>query len=371
MLRYQFWGFVLFTFALYAKNLVEGGDASNVALGLSGGGGLLGGALGLILAQTWKDRVPPIRMLLGSMVLLGIGTVVFGFPVSLAGSRRCCSSGSSRSSSARSRRTRSCSRRCRTTSGGARSRCSTSRTTSGSSCPALILSFVWVENDPSQVRTILVVSGAVFLVLTALVWRWSRSIRDAFAPQDDLVGTGRSRWSAFPHPIRWPRPPSTSATSPVSSATTTRPRSRRDRRGLARGDPERRRPRRERPEPDEWSVLECLGHVTDSELVVASRYRWIRRARTSRRRRIRPGPVVVDRPSTTVEDDPEALLVTFEALPAANLALWARSSDQDRRASATTRSAGPRATTLTSAMLPARHRFHLDSRPGARSRRSV
>ena len=37
MLRYQFWGFVLFTFALYAKNLVEGGDASSVALGLSGG----------------------------------------------------------------------------------------------------------------------------------------------------------------------------------------------------------------------------------------------------------------------------------------------------------------------------------------------
>jgi sugar phosphate permease len=53
--------------------------------------------------------------------------------------------------------------------------------------PALILSFVWVENDPSRVRTILVVSGAVFLVLTALVWRWTRSMRDAFAPQDDLV----------------------------------------------------------------------------------------------------------------------------------------------------------------------------------------
>ena len=36
-------------------------------------------------------------------------------------------------------------------------------------------------------RTILVVSGAVFLVLTALVQRWSRAIRDEFAPQDDLV----------------------------------------------------------------------------------------------------------------------------------------------------------------------------------------
>ena len=36
MLRYQFWGFGLFTFALYAKNLVEGGDASSVALAISG-----------------------------------------------------------------------------------------------------------------------------------------------------------------------------------------------------------------------------------------------------------------------------------------------------------------------------------------------
>jgi len=53
--------------------------------------------------------------------------------------------------------------------------------------PALILSFVWIENDPAQVRTILIVSGAVFLVLTAFVWRWSRSIREGFAPQDDLV----------------------------------------------------------------------------------------------------------------------------------------------------------------------------------------
>jgi hypothetical protein len=30
---------------------------------------------------------------------------------------------------------------------------------------------------------------------------------------------------------------------------------------------------RTRPEPGEWSVLECLGHVTDSELVNSARYR--------------------------------------------------------------------------------------------------
>jgi hypothetical protein len=34
---------------------------------------------------------------------------------------------------------------------------------------------------------ILMVSGALFLVLTFLVAAWSRRIRDQFAPQDDLV----------------------------------------------------------------------------------------------------------------------------------------------------------------------------------------
>jgi hypothetical protein len=34
------------------------------------------------------------------------------------------------------------------------------------------------------------VSGAVFLGLTVLVWRWATRIRDQFAPQDDLVDVG-------------------------------------------------------------------------------------------------------------------------------------------------------------------------------------
>ncbi|MEW5991477.1 MAG: DinB family protein [Chloroflexota bacterium] len=32
---------------------------------------------------------------------------------------------------------------------------------------------------------------------------------------------------------------------------------------------------RARPEPGEWSALECIGHIVDGELVVAGRYRWI------------------------------------------------------------------------------------------------
>src|SRR6266540_1670863 len=32
---------------------------------------------------------------------------------------------------------------------------------------------------------------------------------------------------------------------------------------------------RTRPKPDEWSVLECIGHIVDGELVSSGRYRWI------------------------------------------------------------------------------------------------
>ena len=76
------------------------------------------------------------------------------------------------------------------------------------------------------------------------------------------------------------------------------------------------------PEPGEWSVLECLAHLTDGELVVSTRYRWI---------------VAEDEPPIVgydqalwvanlrhAEDSPQALLAVFEALRASNLALWAR-----------------------------------------------
>jgi sugar phosphate permease len=56
--------------------------------------------------------------------------------------------------------------------------------------PALILSIVWIEDDPARTRAILVVSGVVFLVLTFLLIGWARRIREQFAPQDDLVTTG-------------------------------------------------------------------------------------------------------------------------------------------------------------------------------------
>ena len=114
----------------------------------------------------------------------------------------------------------------------------------------------------------------------------------------------------------------------------------------------------ERPEPDEWSVLECLGHVTDSEVVVASRYRWIVAQDEP--------PLVgydqdlwVDRLHHN-EDDPDVLLETFEALRRANLALWARSTEQERARVGLHSERGRESFDLTFNLAAGHDRFHLD-----------
>jgi hypothetical protein len=51
----------------------------------------------------------------------------------------------------------------------------------------VILFLLWTEGSEATTRTILLVSGTVFLGLTALVAAWARRIHDQFAPQDDLI----------------------------------------------------------------------------------------------------------------------------------------------------------------------------------------
>jgi DinB family protein len=114
----------------------------------------------------------------------------------------------------------------------------------------------------------------------------------------------------------------------------------------------------ERPEPDEWSVLECLGHAADAEMVCAGRYRWI---------------VAQDEPPLVGydqdlwvdklrhrDDDPEELLATFEALRSSNLSLWARSSEEERSRVGMHAERGPESFDLTFRMLAGHDRFHLD-----------
>ena len=114
----------------------------------------------------------------------------------------------------------------------------------------------------------------------------------------------------------------------------------------------------ERPEPDEWSVLECLGHATDAELVASARYRWIL-AHDEPPLLGYDQDLWVDRLHHG-QDDPEALLETFEALRRANLALWARSSDEDRARVGIHAERGPESYDLTFRMLAGHDRFHLD-----------
>jgi len=187
MLRYQFWGFVLFTWALYAKNLVKGGSADTLSLILSGIGGLAGGALGVVVAQKLKDRVPPVRILLVSMTALGISVVVFGSLVSVAGFAVLLFMGFFTFFTGKISTDTITQQTMPDDFRGRAFALFDIAYNLGYIIPALILSLVWIENDPTRTRTILVVSGLVFLGLTALVAAWSRRIRDQFAPQDDLV----------------------------------------------------------------------------------------------------------------------------------------------------------------------------------------
>ncbi len=187
MLRYQFWGFGLFVFGLYAKNLAKGGDADTISLVLSGVGGLLGGALGIILAQRWKDRIPPIRLLLGSMILVGAASIVFGAWISLAGFTILLFCGFFGFFLGKISADTIMQQAMPDDFRGRAFALFDIAYNLGFIVPALILVLIWVEGSSSRTRVILVASGALFLVLTALVAAWASRIRGHFAPQDDLV----------------------------------------------------------------------------------------------------------------------------------------------------------------------------------------
>jgi hypothetical protein len=187
MLRYQFWGFVLFVFGLYAKNLASGGDADNLSLVLSGAGGLLGGVLGLLVAQRLKDRVAPIRLLLASMVGLGLGTLVGGVLLSLPGFAVMLFVGFFTFFLGKISADTIVQQSMPDDFRGRAFALFDIAYNLGFIVPALILFFVWEEDSPGTTRAILLVSGALFLGLAALVAGWARRIRSQLAPQDDLV----------------------------------------------------------------------------------------------------------------------------------------------------------------------------------------
>ena len=115
---------------------------------------------------------------------------------------------------------------------------------------------------------------------------------------------------------------------------------------------------RTRPEPREWSVLLCVAHLADAEIVMAGRYRWV---------------LAHDRPELVGYDqalwvdalhrddeDPAGLLRQFEPLRVANIELWRGSTEADRAREGLHRERGPESFDLMFRMLAGHDRVHLD-----------
>jgi hypothetical protein len=110
------------------------------------------------------------------------------------------------------------------------------------------------------------------------------------------------------------------------------------------------------PRAGEWSVLECLGHIVDAELVSSVRYRWILA-------HDRPPLVPYDQDLWVTalrhnDGDPHELLALFEALRSANLALWARSSDSERARVGIHEERGPESYDLSFRLIAGHDRIH-------------
>jgi DinB superfamily len=114
---------------------------------------------------------------------------------------------------------------------------------------------------------------------------------------------------------------------------------------------------RSRPEPGEWSVVECLGHLVDSELTTAARVRWI---------------IAEDEPDIVAydqalwvdrlrhgEDDPADLIGMFETLRTANLRLWAARPIADRSRVGIHRERGPESYEMIVRLAAGHDRLHL------------
>jgi hypothetical protein len=112
-----------------------------------------------------------------------------------------------------------------------------------------------------------------------------------------------------------------------------------------------------RPAPGEWSVLECVAHIVDAEIVSSGRERWIL-AHDEPELLGYDQDLWVDRLHQPIESA-EELLAVFEPLRRANLALWRRTPVEDRSRVGLHRERGPESYELTFRLTAGHDRFHL------------
>jgi hypothetical protein len=114
---------------------------------------------------------------------------------------------------------------------------------------------------------------------------------------------------------------------------------------------------RTRPEPTEWSVLECIGHLTDSELVTAARVRWIL---------AEDEPEIIgydqDRWVDGLRhgrDEPDDLIALFDVLRSANLRLLSTRASSDLERIGRHNERGPESYGLIVRLTAGHDRFHI------------
>jgi hypothetical protein len=116
---------------------------------------------------------------------------------------------------------------------------------------------------------------------------------------------------------------------------------------------------RTRPAPREWSVLQCVAHIVDAELVIAGRYRWIL---AHDKPEIAPydQDLWIDHFHTDNDEEPAELLSFFEPLRAADLALWQRTPVADRARYGIHLERGPESYELTFKLTAGHDLVHMD-----------
>ena len=111
------------------------------------------------------------------------------------------------------------------------------------------------------------------------------------------------------------------------------------------------------PDQGEWSVLGCLAHAVDAEIVMSGRYRWILA-------QDEPPLLGYDQDLWVQRLHPESesatdLLASFAALRQANVAMWRRSSEAERARVGLHDERGPESYDLSFRMIAGHDRFHL------------
>ena len=117
---------------------------------------------------------------------------------------------------------------------------------------------------------------------------------------------------------------------------------------------------RRRPNPARargWSAVECLGHVCDAELVASGPYRWAI-AHDEPPLLGYDQDLWVERPEPRARR-PRGLLNLFGALRLANLALWSRSTSEQRARVGMHAERGPGGVDLMFRLLAGHDQFHL------------